>query len=78
MTFSDATTVYEIEIKGITYCFRYFDPTTRDGGKSFDGVATAWKKGNEGYFTVPFHVKADDVDKVYFKIIEGIEKHLSE
>ena len=73
---NDAVEVYETEINGTTYCFRYPDPSTWNNGKSFHGVATAWKKGDEDYFTVPYFVKADDIDQVYFKIIEGIEEHL--
>lgn len=70
----DSDEIYETEVNGEVYCFRYPDPVTRNGGKSFSGVATAWKKDSNKQFTVPYYVKADDIDTVYFKIIEGIEK----
>lgn len=71
-----AAEIYETDINGTIFCFRYSDPETWNEGKSYHGVATVWEKGTEEHFTVPFYVKADDIDQVYFKIIEGIEKHL--
>ena len=34
------------------------------------------KGDKEHKFTVPFHVKADDIDEVCFRIVEGIENVL--
>ena len=73
----DSAEIYETEINGETYCFRYPDPQTRNGGRTFSGVAVAWKKGSDDSFTVPFYVKADEIDRTYFKIIEGISAHVN-
>lgn len=73
----DYDEVYETEVNGEKYCFRYVNPTTRDGGISFSGVADVWKKGTTNQFLVPYYVKADEIDTVYFKIIEGIEKFVN-
>ena len=61
----DASTIYECVLNnGEEYSFRYPDPETRNGGKTFSGVAVVWKLAEpEKTFTVPFFVKADEIDR---------------
>lgn len=73
----DSAEIYKTEVNGETYCFRYPDPQTRNSGKTFSGVAVAWKKDTDDRFTVPFFVTAEEIDRTYFKIIEGIEEHVN-
>jgi len=70
----DSDEIYETEINGEVYCFQYTNPDTRNGGRTFSGVATAWKRGTDDRFTVPYFVTGEDIDRTYFKIIEGIER----
>jgi hypothetical protein len=76
MKMKDSAEIYEVKINGTTYCFQYPDPSTWNSGKTFYGVATVWEKGTKDSFTVPYYVKADDIDQVHFRIIKGIEEHL--
>ena len=64
---------YEINIDGTVYCFQYENPVTRNGGKTFSGVAVAWKKDTDDKFTVPYGVESENIDQCYEKIIEGIK-----
>lgn len=68
---------YETEVNGDTYCFLYENPVTRNGGRTYSGVAVAWKKGTDAQFTVPFYVDGENISQSYAKIIEGIKEHIS-
>lgn len=74
----DSDEVYEYSVDGVDYSFWYPNPVTRNGGRSFDGVAEVWKKSEprSNYFTVPFHVRADEIDQAFDRIYKGIEKYV--
>ena len=65
---------FETEVNGEIYCFRFENPVTRNGGRTFSGVAVAWKKGTDDQFTVPFYVDGENISQSYSKIIEGIRE----
>ena len=74
MKYYNIEEVYETVINGVTYCFRYENPTTRNNGKSFSGVAQAWKKDVDTYFTVPYYVKSENIDMIPSEIAKGIKE----
>lgn len=78
MEYYDFNVVYETEVNGEIYCFRYADPETHNGGRTFSVVAQAWKKGTEDYFLVSFSVPSEEIDETYFRIIKGIKKKVNE
>lgn len=67
-------TIYHTFVGGVKYSFSYPPPVTRDNGKTYSEVATAWEDGTDERFTVPFFVKGDELWKVHEKITEGIEE----
>jgi hypothetical protein len=60
---------------GETYLYYHNELQTRNGGKSFTGMATFWKEGSQSNKdTVPFYVKADDIEITQEIICKNIER----
>jgi hypothetical protein len=78
MKFYDYTKdVFPCWIGDDTYYFYYPDPDTRNGGRTFSGVATAWKENDEANkFLVPYFVKGDEIDLTQDAIRKGIERYV--
>lgn len=75
---SDEDEVYKYSVNDVMYCFRYQNPTTRNEGRTFSGVAIAWKDGDKDHtFTVPFFVKSEEIDQCHARICQGIEEHVN-
>ena len=73
----DSDEICKTSINGKTYCFRYSNPDTHDGGKHFSGSAQVWEEGTDKTFTVFASVRSENIDSYYSKIVEAIEKEIS-
>jgi len=73
----DSDDIYKTQINGKTYCFRYPNPETHDGGKHFSGSAQVWEEGSHDVFTVFATVRSEDIDMYYNKIVEAIERKIN-
>ena len=77
MKYKEIDKPFETEVNGEVFCFRYENPVTRNNGRTYSGVAVAWKKGTDKQFTVPYFVDGENISQCYSKIIEGIKEYVN-
>lgn len=76
----DYEDIREITIDGGIYSFWWYNPETRDNGKTYSGHAHVTCKDTGESFLIPFFVdtRKQNMSECYSEIVKGIKEYVAE